>query len=215
MAILFFSNGKLFNNHAVRPWKSLNQFVPNQTSRNVSVSKCTCTSPGSRAVIEIYEPGCTRKSSTSSGEIMTHSNSVLMRSWQKASITSQQLQNLQEIPLWTANDEWPMGTWGFNLVEGALTDIAHLWVLLFILGIATNVFDSLVPEHLVIFIDWITETRWLWHLKALLNSGEFFFFFSNVRAKTVTSFWAPSKRRIICSLTLIFKRKSLNFPSSC
>lgn len=160
----------------MRPRKSLSQFVPNQTSRNVSVSKRTCTFPGSKAVIEIYEAGCTRRSSTSSGEIMTHGNSVLMRSWQKVSITSEQLQNLHGIPLWMVSDEWPMGTWGFNLVERVLTDTAHLWVLFFILGIATNVFDSLVPEHLVIFIDWITETRWLWHPKALLNFSDFFFF---------------------------------------
>lgn len=153
----------------------MSHFLPNQTTRNVPISKFTCTFPGRKAVIEIYEPGCRRNSSTSSGEIITHSNSVLLRSWQKSSVTSQQLCSLHGLPLWMVNDEWPKGTWGFDLVEKVLTDIAHLWVQLCILGIATNVSDSLVPEHLVKFIDWITETRRLWHFKTLLKFWDFFF----------------------------------------
>lgn len=112
------------------------------------------------------EPGCTGQSSTSEGEIMTHSNSVLLQSWQKSTVTSQQLCNLHGILLWAVNDEWSMGTLGFGSVEEVLTEIAHLWVLL-ILRRATNSLWILDPSTSTL-INWKAEARKTWNFKVWL-----------------------------------------------
>lgn len=81
-----------------------------------------------------------------------------------------------------------MGPWGFDLAERVLTDIAHLWVWQGIWGIAMNIFDSLVLEHQVIFIDWNNWNKMTLASQNIIEFGEFFFF--NLKVKDFTSFWA-------------------------
>ena len=115
-----------------------------------------------------------KRRSTSSGEIMTHSNLVLMKVL--AELKPYFTTAVKSARDTLVNGQWWMASGSMGLwLSWKSSDRAHLWVLQCILGIATSVFDSLVPEHLVIFINWITETRRLWHHKALLNFGDLFF----------------------------------------
>lgn len=145
---------------------------------------------------------------------MTHCNSVPMRSWQRSRTTLQQLGNLQGIPLWMVDDERPMGPWGFDLVERVLTDIVYLWVWLCLLGNSNKCFSFFGPRTSS-YIYWVDN----WNKMTLASQSivEFlrFFFFSKSQGQTITSSWAPNELRIIFSLPLIFKYKSLNYLGSC
>ena len=114
---------------------------------------------------------------------MTHSNSVLMQSWQRSSITLQQLRNLRWIPLWMVHDEWLMGTRDFDLIERVLTDIVHLWVLFCIFENSNKCFSFFGPRTSC-YIYWVDN----WNKMTLASQNFWKFCFSNL-SQTTTSFW--------------------------
>ena len=107
---------------------------------------------------------------------MTHSNSVLMQSWQRSSITLQQLRNLHWIPLWMVHDEWLMGTRDFDLVERVLTDIVHLWGLFCIFENSNKCFSFFGPRTSC-YIYWVDN----WNKMTLASQNFWKFCFSNLR----------------------------------